>query len=185
MTDVWQDSFHTQHCHVGNPTQHRRLGFFQDSDFAGDLEDSKSTSGDFQCTFGRRTFVPISWMCKKQTSVTHISTESDIISVDAGLRMDGFPALDLWYVKIEVLCSTNSTKTSTDPASGNRCETGNCSRNISKWLHVDHVPTNAHSSHVKSQLCIFEDNEAVIKLILKGRSPAVRHVSRTQRVAVD
>ena len=34
-----------QYCHVGNTTQHFRLGLFQDSDFAGDLEDSKSTSG--------------------------------------------------------------------------------------------------------------------------------------------
>ena len=35
-------------------------------------------------------------MCKKQTSVSHVSTESEIISVDAGLRMDGDLALDLW-----------------------------------------------------------------------------------------
>ena len=34
-------------------------------------------------------------MCKKQTSVSHISTESEIISLDAGLRLDGIPALDL------------------------------------------------------------------------------------------
>ena len=33
-----------QYCHVGNTAQ-CRLGPFQDSDFAGDLEDSKSTSG--------------------------------------------------------------------------------------------------------------------------------------------
>ena len=39
------------------------------------------------------TFVPISWMCKKQTSVSHSSTESEIISLDAGLRLDGFPHL--------------------------------------------------------------------------------------------
>ena len=30
-----------------------------------------------------------SWMCKKETSVSHSSTESEIISLDAGLRMDG------------------------------------------------------------------------------------------------
>ena len=41
-------------------------------------------------------FVPISWMCKKQTAVSHSSTESEIISLDAGLRLDGIPALDLW-----------------------------------------------------------------------------------------
>ena len=34
-------------------------------------------------------------------------------------------------------------------------------------------------------LKIFEDNEAVIKMIIKGRSPTMRHVSRTHRVALD
>ena len=33
-----------QYCHVGNTAKQCRLGLFQDSDFAGDLEDSKSTS---------------------------------------------------------------------------------------------------------------------------------------------
>ena len=32
---------------------------------------------------------------------------------------------------------------------------------------------------------IFEDNEAVIKMIIEGRSPTMRHVSRTHRVALD
>ena len=41
--------------------------------------------------FGSHTFVPISWMCQKQTSVSHRSTESEIISLDAGLRLDGNP----------------------------------------------------------------------------------------------
>ena len=34
-------------------------------------------------------------MCKKQTSVSHSSTETEFISLDAGLRMDGIHALDL------------------------------------------------------------------------------------------
>ena len=73
---------------------HMQTGTVQDSDFAGDLEDSKSTSGGTLCVFGGHTFVPKSWMCKKQTSVSHSSTESEIISLDAGLRLDGIPALD-------------------------------------------------------------------------------------------
>ena len=32
---------------------------------------------------------------------------------------------------------------------------------------------------------MFDDNEAVIKMIIKGRSPTMRHVSRTHRVALD
>ena len=85
-----------QYCHVGNTAREFRMGLFQDSDFAGDLEDSKSTSGGTLCIFGSHTFVPMSWMCKKQTSVSHSSTESEVISLDAGLRMDGLLALDLW-----------------------------------------------------------------------------------------
>ena len=37
-------------------------------------------------------------VCKKQTSVSHSSTESEIISLDAGHRIDGLPALDLWDI---------------------------------------------------------------------------------------
>ena len=49
-----------QYCHVGNTAKQCRLGLFQDSVFAGDLEDSKSTSGGTLCIFGSRTLVPIS-----------------------------------------------------------------------------------------------------------------------------
>ena len=38
---------------------------------------------------------------------------------------------------------------------------------------------------VKISFFIFEDNEAVIKVIMKGRSLTMRHVSRTHRVALD
>ena len=48
------------------------------------------------------TFVPISWMCKKQTSVSHSSTESEIISLDTGLRLDGLHALELWDLIVSV-----------------------------------------------------------------------------------
>ena len=41
------------------------------------------------------------------------------------------------------------------------------------------------SSQSGAMLNIFEDNEAVIKIIIKGRSPTMRHVSRTHRVALD
>ena len=47
-----------QYCHMGNTAHHCRLSLFQDSDFAGDLEDSK-------WTFGNRALVPLIWMCTK------------------------------------------------------------------------------------------------------------------------
>ena len=94
---------------MGNIAKQYRLGLFQDSDFAGDLEDSKSTSGGMLCIFGSHTFVPISWMSKKQTSVSHFSTESEIISLDTGLRLDGLPALDLWDLMVSVVGNITQT----------------------------------------------------------------------------
>ena len=42
-------------------------------------------------------------MCREQTSVSHSSTESEIISLDAGLKFDGLPALELWDLIVSVL----------------------------------------------------------------------------------
>ena len=50
---------------------------------------------------------------------------------------------------------------------------------------IDSVPSNVQSARQEALLYVFEDNEAVIKMIIKGRSPTMRHVSRTHRVALD
>ena len=50
---------------------------------------------------------------------------------------------------------------------------------------IDAVPSNVQSACQEVLLCVFEDNEAVNKMIIKGRSPIMRHVSRTHRVALD
>ena len=178
-----------QCCHVGNTAKHCRLGLFQESDFAGDLEDSKSTSGGTWCVFGSHTFVPISWMGKKQTSVSHSSTESEIISLNAGLRLDSSPALDLWDLIVLVLGNTIQTHDRTgqpvvycDKDQGpNKRSQGK----INVLNNIDCVPSNVQSSRQEALLYVFEDNEAVIKMIIKGRSPTMRHVSRTHRVALD
>ena len=77
-----------QYCHVGNTAPHCRLGLFQDSDVAADLEVSKSTSLEIYMYF------------KKSKNLFHGSAESEIISRDAGLRMNGVFALDFWDVVI-------------------------------------------------------------------------------------
>ena len=51
--------------------------------------------------------------------------------------------------------------------------------------NVDHVSSNVRSSRFGAVLYVFEDNEAVINMLMKGRSPTMRHVSRTHRVALD
>ena len=67
---------------------------------------------------GSHTFVPISWMSKKQTSVSHSSTESEIISLDAGLRLDGIPALDLWDL---IVADLHGNTNQSNQARGDLC----------------------------------------------------------------
>ena len=55
----------------------------------------------------------------------------------------------------------------------------------SQLRNIDGVPSNVQSSRQEALLYVFEDNEAVIKMIIKGRSSTMRHVSRTHRVALD
>ena len=51
--------------------------------------------------------------------------------------------------------------------------------------NVEFILSDVNSSHQEALLYVFEDNQAVIKMMKKGRSPTMRHVSRTHRVALD
>ena len=56
---------------------------------------------------------------------------------------------------------------------------------IDAMQDIDSVPSNVQSGSREALLYVFEDKEAVIKMIMKGRSPTMRHVSRTHRVTLD
>ena len=170
---------------MGNTAKQCRLELFQDSDFAGDLEDSKSTSGGTLCVFGSHTFVPISWMCKKQTAVSHSSTESEIISLDTGLRLDGLPALELWDLIVSAFGNISHISDPTGKLVNDDHKHHKSHNKIDVMKDIDAVPSNVQSARQEALLYVFEDNEAVIKMIMKGRSPTMRHVSRTHRVALD
>ena len=53
-------------CWVGDAAKDIHLAIFCDASFAGDLRDSKSTSGEFVALIGPHTFVPLAWFTKKQ-----------------------------------------------------------------------------------------------------------------------
>ena len=122
-----------------------------------------------------------SWMCKKQTSVSRSSTEAELISLDAGLRIDGIPALGLWDLVIEVF---HSSPNQINKSKGQESQ-GNLSRNTTLHMknqnptkhvnvdlnNVDHVSSSVRSSRFGALRNVFEDNEALIKMIIKGRSP--------------
>ena len=89
--------------------------------------------GESCVSVGSRAFVPVSWMSKKQTSVSHSSRESEIVSLDARLRMDGLLALDLRDMVIEVLRSTNNN---VQPKHTRIQETGATLHTETKTQHV-------------------------------------------------
>ena len=171
---------HRECCHVGYAAQQCRLGTF---------EDSKPTSGGILSLLGSRTSVR--------------STEPEVISLEAGLCMDGIPPLDPWDVVIELLHSfqknthqalrdqyrkeevnsqvpRNRARSETHSTNSNVKTKGHGNREVDDLSDVDHVVTSAKPSQFRAQLYIFEDNE-----VIKGRSPSMRHVSRTHRVALD
>ena len=142
-------------------------------------------SGGTLCIFGSHTFVPIRWMCKKQTAVSHSSTESEFISLDTGLRLDGLLALELWDLIVSVLGNVSRVSDRSGKTESHVHKRHKSHNKIDVMKDIDAVLSNVQSSRPEALLYVFEDNEAVIKMIIKRRSSTMRHVSRTHRVALD
>ena len=110
--------------------------------------------------------------------------------------MDGIPALPLWDSVLEVIHSspnqTNKTKgvrepqgnLSTTPQSNMRKQIPTTNTNPD-LTNINHVPSSGTLSGSHAMLYVFEYNEAVFKMKIKCRSPSMRRVSRTHRVALD
>ena len=124
-------------------------------------------------------------MCKKQTAVPHSSTESEIISLDTGLRLDGLLALELRDLIVSVLGNISRVSDRSGQPDNDVHKRHKSQKKIDVMKDIDAVLSNVQSARQEALLYVFEDNEAVIKMIMKGRSPTIRHVSRTHRVALD
>ena len=102
--------------------------------------------------------------------ISHSSTESEIISLDAGLRLDGLPALESWDLIVSVFGSVTQTVDRTGrPVDTERIQKSQGKINVLN--NIDRVPSNVQFSHQEAWMYVFEDNEAVIKMIIAGRSP--------------
>ena len=111
------------------------------------------------------------------------------------IEVGWYSALDLWDLIVAVLGNTNQSHEERGDPFMNKREVRSTPHTIQKRKqsrgvindldNVDFSPSNVNSSHQEALSYVFEDNEAVIKMITKGRSPTMRHVSRTHRVALD
>ena len=125
---------------------------------------------NIRCTlahFRKSHFRAISWMCKEQTSVSHSSTKAEIISLAAGLRMDGIPALDLLDLVREVFqCSPNQLNNTKGQVQGNLSSNTTSNKHTQNKTkvppqhdnfdlnNVDCVPSNAKFSRFGAVLYI-------------------------------
>ena len=151
--------------------QHCRLGLFQDSDFAGDFQDSKSTSGESYVSLEiEHLFLSVGCArSRRQYPTAPQNQESFRWMLDCEWME---PKYQRNPQQETVRAITNPIPNEREPEMLINCR---------MWTTL---PQTQYSQGV-SQLYIFEDTEAVIKMIVKGRSPTTRHVSRTHRVALD
>ena len=169
---------HSLHCYAGDSPKECELYLFTDASFAADCRDSKSTSGVLLCIVGPNTWAPVAWFCKKQGATSHSSSEAEILSLDAGLRMEALPCLDLWDLVKDVFCGKRG-------ASARKTVPYRATPGIRLQDDIDYVPPNADASPRETKLTILQDNSAVISMCIKGRAPTLRHVLRTHRINLD
>ena len=91
---------------------------------------------------------------------------------------------DLWDLIVTVLHGNTNQSQQVQGELSTSLTRKKIPEKIDDLNNVDFVSSKANSSRKEAMLYIFEEHEAVIKMILKGRSLAMRHVSRTHRVAL-
>ena len=111
--------------------------------------------------------------------------------------MDGIQALDLWNLVVEVFhYSQIQSKKPRIHWHRETCDIASCQaieRRIKPKLQpsttvlIFQIENVFRTSNFLSplRLYVLEDNEAVIKIVIEGRSPTMGHVSRTHRVSLD
>ena len=98
-------------------------------------------------------FVPVSWMCKKQTAVSHSSTEPEIISLDTGLRLDGLPALELWDLIVSVLGNISRVSDRSGKPDNDAHKRHKSQKKIDVMENIDSVPSMSNP-RVKKLYCM-------------------------------
>ena len=135
ISHVHHTSDYRQYCHVGNTAQHCRMGFFQDSDFAGDFEDSEINLGERSLEAEH---------CSPSVGCARSKRQYPTVPQNLKLcrRMQDCEWMDyllstLGDVVIEVLRSPNNTARPSRLAQGNLCGTGDLSNSKTRTKNIN------------------------------------------------
>ena len=138
------------------------------------------------CVLGSRTLVPISWMCKKQTSASLFLQNQKLIRwmLDQGYLLLTY---ETWWWKCYVHRRVPNHQTMGQQATVREITNPNPNQRGTEMLINCHVWTTSPRTRIllKASLsCTFGEDGAVIPMISKRRRPTMRHVPRTHRVAL-
>ena len=96
-----------------------------------------------------------------------------------GLRLDGLRCSAPWGVMLEDL------EPDAKPKSAKPHKAPTLPPDVLKLLGVDYMPDSVSPATEYARLIILEDNDAVTKVCVKGRSRNMSHIWRTHRVDID
>jgi hypothetical protein len=122
---------------IDDPADHV-IYVYSDADFAGSVDNTKSTTGCFTRVTGTTTSFPLCAFSKKQTSTALSTPEAEIVAAAFCCNRQITPGFTLWKTTL------------------------------------GREPT----------IRFMEDNETCICIIKSGKSPALRHIMRTQRISI-
>ncbi len=100
--------------------------------------------GALLALYGPNTFVPITAICKRQRRVAHSSTESEMITLETGLRCEALPYMALWDAVLHTFA----------PIHGASSESSECPVLPPRLSHVKQT-----SIPERSRLVVLEDSD--------------------------
>ena len=132
------------------------------------LQEISKTQNQHQeefCAFSEVTPLYRSVGCARSKLQCHTAPQKlEVISLDAGLRIDDIPSLTLWDKVIEIChCAPHKI---VQPKGETRCRLTKpnmhnpiqCRHNNVIPTKIDHIPPNTTHSGPSAMLCVFEDN---------------------------
>ena len=82
------------------------------------------------------------------------------------MRLDGIPAIDLWDLIVSFLGNVSRVSDRSGKPESDVHKRHKPHKKIDVMEDIDAVPSNVQSARQEALLYVFEDNEAVIKMII-------------------
>ena len=144
-TYIHHSYFYRMCAYMESGYQEFSLDVYSDSDYAGCPETQRSTTGAIIFLRGNgNTSVPISFVSKRQGSVSRSTSEAEIVAMDSTIRLLALPALsfveEIFSKVIVHVCGDNQAmlcvmKTGRNPTMRHLSRTHRVSI---AWLHEQH-----------------------------------------------